>query len=396
MKLIRSLKKLFRAKPTIDWNPQFTIVDTEAELRKTCAVLNTVNSCVIDTEADSMHHYATRLCLIQVSAAGKHWLVDPLAPIDVAPLWRTSAMNDITLHGADYDLRMLGSHYGFYPKKIYDTMIAAKFLGEEHFGLAYLVEKYFSHKLMKENQRADWTIRPLPPQMCEYAVFDTIFLEAIRGMQTERLRQMGRLGWLEETCASLMLTARDFNKKVHESEGEPWRAVRGTKRFSSLECQLLRALWNWRDAEACALDRPTYKVLGPDQMIDIVVSAAIADTPLVSEDLPRLPRNFKGARLQSFMKTLRVARGAPESQWPSAAPPARPKGPSPNAQLMEKLRELRERKAAELGFEVSMLGNKNQLVELAAFGDATWEERFEKAALMPWQREVWLDMLSGL
>jgi ribonuclease D len=395
-KIHGKIQGVFNKKKRIDWNPSYTLVDTTEKAKAMVADLKRESSCELDTEADSMHHYSTRLCLIQVSAGGKHWLVDPLSDANIAPMWRTGAMKNITLHGADYDLRMLGSHYGFYPPKIHDTMIAAKFLGEEHFGLAYLVEKYFNYKLKKENQTADWTIRPLPPQMSDYAVFDTVCLSALREMQEAALRKKGRLEWLEQTCQQLTRSARDFNKKVDAIEDEPWRSIKGTKKFSAAEFNMLRALWFWREKEAEALDRPTYKMLGPHTMIDIAITCAQGGSAIHLADLPRLPRNFKGDRLESFLDTINRARKAPKSSWPNPTPPPPPRGESPNPQLMEKLHALREKKSAERALDWSMIANRVQLTHLAARGDTTWDERFTKAGLMPWQQELWLSMLGGV
>ena len=133
----------------------------------------------VDTEADSMHHYHARLCLIQITIGEHHYIVDPLCGVNISPLFSTKAMQTVIFHGADYDLRLLWQAYGFSPKSIFDTMLAAKFLGAQHLGLADLVRENFGDELKKENQRADWTIRPLPLDMCEYAIHDTFYLHEL-------------------------------------------------------------------------------------------------------------------------------------------------------------------------------------------------------------------------
>ena len=141
---------------------KYILVDSEETLSALLLDLENYDMAAVDTEADSMYHYTTRLCLIQITIGEHHYIVDPLCGLDLQPLFKARAMQTLIFHGADYDLRLLWQTYGFAPKRIFDTMIAAKILGEGHLGLADLVREYFGDELKKENQRADWTIHPLP------------------------------------------------------------------------------------------------------------------------------------------------------------------------------------------------------------------------------------------
>ncbi len=377
----------------VDYAFPYTLVDTAEGLRTMVSELDRYPSCAMDTEADSMHHYSVRLCLIQITAGEHNWIVDPLCGLDLTPLWKCRAVKNVVFHGADYDLRMLGQTYGFYPEKIYDTMIAAKFLGEERLGLANLVEKQFGRKLMKENQKADWTRRPLPDHMCAYACMDTVYLDAIQAEQTERLRSAGKIAWLEQSCAHLLESSRV--PRPHAADEDPWR-IRGANKLRGVELQLLKSLWHWRESEAEKLDRPPYKVANPDLMLAIAQAAALCESEITTECLPKLPRNFVGPRLESFLQCLQEAKESPESSWPKriklqVVPP-----PSPDANLLEHLRELRDQKAVELGFDTAMLANRNQLIALAMPGHPDWEGRYRSAGFLPWQCEVWNDILASV
>lgn len=371
----------------------YTLVDTAAGLKDLLNYLADFDCCAMDTEADSMHHYSVRLCLIQITAGGKHFIVDPLCGLDLKPLWKCKAVQNLTFHGADYDLRMLATTYDFHPKTIYDTMLAGKFLGEERLGLASLVEKQFGRKLQKDNQKADWTLRPLPGHMCAYACMDTVFLDEIRAEQTKRLKEQGKLAWLEQTCAQLIEQSR-IPRPV-DPDNEPWR-IRGSNKLHGLELQLLRALWHWREGEAEKLDRPPYKVANPDLMLDIVYAATDCEGTITPEVLPKLPRNFTGARLESFLEALNVARNAPEDTWPKRVKTPFVIPPSPDANLMEQLRQLRDSRAAELGFDTAMLANRNQLIALAMPGNRNWPERYANAGFLPWQCEVWNGIVASV
>ena len=187
---------------------KYILVDSEESLANLLADLELYEMAAVDTEADSMYHYTTRLCLIQITIGEHHYIVDPLCGLDLAPLFKARAMQTLIFHGADYDLRLLWQTYGFSPKHIFDTMLAAKILGEDRLGLADLVREYFGEELKKENQRADWTTRPLPLEMCEYAIHDTFYLHELCAILVEKLQAAGRMEWLTEQCDALIEHAK--------------------------------------------------------------------------------------------------------------------------------------------------------------------------------------------
>ena len=200
---------------------KYILVDSEESLANLLADLELYEMAAVDTEADSMYHYTTRLCLIQITIGEHHYIVDPLCGLDLAPLFKARAMQTLIFHGADYDLRLLWQTYGFSPKQIFDTMLAAKILGEEHLGLADLVREYFGDELKKENQRADWTTRPLPLEMCEYAIHDTFYLHELCAILVEKLQEAGRMSWLTEQCDALI----EHAKHPAPPRKDPWRVT---------------------------------------------------------------------------------------------------------------------------------------------------------------------------
>jgi ribonuclease D len=343
----------------------------------------------MDTEADSMYHYQEKLSLIQISVGKYHWLLDPLCRLNLKPLWKCKALKQITFHASDYDLRLLARFHEFYPESIYDTSIAAKLLGEKQTGLAALAEKYFGIKLDKENQRADWTKRPLSPEMCHYAVLDTIYLDAIKELQCEKLVQLGRMEWLLESCASLLKKSKESRYELSENSlKESWR-LKGSNVFKPLELQLLRAAWRWRDKEAKKRDLAPYRIMNPYFMLAVIKNCAKCKGKIYERDLFKLPRNLKGRMLQSFLEELNAAVIAPVSEFP--APLSRKATPRTaiNEDLREKLRELRNEKAEQLKIDSGLLAKQNQLNILADSLNGGWEEKFEVAEFMDWQCKIW-------
>ncbi|NLG38899.1 MAG: ribonuclease D [Fibrobacter sp.] len=367
---------------------QYTLVDNDSSLQSLLQELEFYDMAAVDTEADPMFHYAVSLCLIQITIGDTHWLVDPLAGIDLSPIFKTKAMQNIILHGADYDLRLLWQRYHYSPRSVFDTMLAAKFVGEEKLGLADLVYKYFQQSLEKGNQKADWTKRPLPEDMCCYAMHDTTYLHELCALLGEQLLEKKRFSWLTETCSELI----EHAKIKAPLKKDPWR-MNGSSRLSAKSLNILKHLWEWREKEAEEMDRPPYKVLSPDLMFMIVKQLSSLST-FDAEALPKLPRNFSGKRIESFYAMLKNAFQEPVENWPEVysrpAPPLIP----PNAELLEFLKSWRDEKASSLSIDPSMLANRIQLIALATPGTTSWEERFDNAHFMVWQKNIWIDILQ--
>ena len=112
------------------------MIDTDAKLVAYLPGLKSAAWLALDTEADSLHAYPEKVCLIQISTTTGDRLVDPLAKMSLGPLLDALAGRELIMHGADYDLRLFRKHHEFSPRAIFDTMIAARLLGERQFGLS--------------------------------------------------------------------------------------------------------------------------------------------------------------------------------------------------------------------------------------------------------------------
>ncbi|MGA1759094.1 MAG: ribonuclease D, partial [Pseudomonadales bacterium] len=212
--------------------------------------------CAVDTEANSLHRYREALCLIQFAANDESVLIDPLAVADLSPLADYLAQATVWMHGADYDMTMFKREFGRLPAVVYDTQIGARLLGVRRFGLGDLVSHYFGIELSKSSQKADWGMRPLSAKMIEYALNDVNYLIEMGGIISQKLHELGRWDWFVESCES----ARAKVLERDESKEESWR-VRGSGKLDRRGLACLRALWEWRDAEAMAWHRPAYMVI---------------------------------------------------------------------------------------------------------------------------------------
>ncbi|HEX2218790.1 MAG TPA: ribonuclease D, partial [Gemmatimonadales bacterium] len=229
------------------------IIRTGAELVALADRLRREPLLAMDTEAASFHRYVDRVYLLQISSREETAVVDPLATGGLDPIGEllSDPAIEIVFHDADYDLRLLHREYGFTARHLFDTRIAAQLLNEPGIGLAALLEKYLGVRLDKRFQRADWSARPLSPEMLEYAASDTRYLPQLRDILRERLRECGRLEWAEEEFALL-----EDIRPTPADQVEPGRLrLKGAKALRARELAILRELWQWREAAARRADR---------------------------------------------------------------------------------------------------------------------------------------------
>ena len=324
----------------------------------------------IDTEADSLHCYFEKLCLIQISVPGTDLLIDPLAGFPLDPLFAALAGRELVIHGADYDLRLL-RRVGFAgPSRVFDTMIAARLCGFTEFSLAALLKRYFTIEVTKASQKANWARRPLSPQMSDYAVMDTHHLLEIAALLETNLRELARWTWFEQSCERAIVAATITKERDPD---QSWR-ITGSKDLRGRSGAVLRALWHWRDAEAQSVDRPAFHILHNEQLLD----AAGRFDRGAQIDLDHI----KGSRRRRLYDAAEKALTLPESEWPTIVRVPRPRTTREEDARFAQLKKKRDAAATELKLDPSLIAPKSVLENLAADRDAT------AAKMMPWQREL--------
>jgi len=345
---------------------------SETEIHELIDALRGSPWIALDTEADSLHAYPEKLCLIQLSHAGGDVLVDPLMSSSLAPLLDHLAGRTLILHGGDFDLRLLRRCRGFVAAEIFDTAIAAQLLGRPRHALRDLVSELLGVQLHKGAQRADWSRRPLSEQMIAYAQNDTRYLSPLRDQLAAQLRERGRLSWHGEACARLVKAC------ARASAPDPARAwrIKGSATLGPRALAALRELWGWREAEALRLDRPPYFVLSHELLL------AIAERAGRGDGVGELPMIRSRQRVELEAAVARAA-ALPEAALPERERPERP--PRPGAELVrrcEALRQRRDLRAAELEIEPTLIASKAEITALAE----DWDQGL--AALMTWQAEL--------
>jgi ribonuclease D len=346
----------------------------------------------IDTEADSLHHYPEKVCLVQLSFEGRDYLVDALAELSLEPLAERLADASIVkiLHGADYDLRMLHRGFGLTFVGLFDTMIAARIIGETRFGLAALLERYFDVPLDKKFQRADWSVRPLTAEMARYAAMDTHYLIPLYERLLARLDELGRRGWALEEFERL----ERIRSAPPASADDGFRRVKGAGKLERRKLAVLRELWTLREAYARRLDRPPFRVLHDERLIELGerLPQRIADL----ECLDRLPRPWRqGRRARELLTAIRTGLAVKPEDWPVRAKSgrARPAPKTPDAQLLA-IREHRDKVAEELGLEPALVGPRAVLEQIVE-RQKTGKDPSATPELRRWQWELLAPAAGG-
>ena len=347
------------------------MIDHQEKLAAFLPVVQSATWLAIDTEADSLHAYPEKVCLIQISTPDGDRLVDPLAKMNLQPFFDLLAGRELIFHAADYDLRLLKKHHGFVPTTIFDTMLAARLLGERQFGLGALVEKFLGVKLDKGPQKADWAQRPLTQRMLDYARNDTRHLKPLEEKLRAELRAKGRLSWHQESCARLI--AESVVDPVIDPD-EVWR-IKGSSFLERPALAILRELWHWRETEAIAASRPPFFVLAHETMI--AIAAAVAEQQPFE---PMIPPRMNPRRREHLLAAVRRAQSVtafPEkirrfSQRPTEA----------EFRRFRVLEKNRDRRAAELLVDPTLIAPKSVLGDLAR----DWDKHAPE--LMAWQREL--------
>jgi ribonuclease D len=364
---------------------EYVYVREAAAVERLIQRIGTAEKVALDTEADSLHNYFEKVCLVQLSLRGDHYLVDPLSGLDLTGFLEALAEKPLILHGGDYDLRMMRASMGFRPRdEVFDTMVAAQLLGIEQIGLAALIERFFDISIGKEGQKSDWSRRPLSEKQLSYAVNDTRFLEQLAERMGGELRERGRIDWHMESCRAMVeSTGRESSRDPEEA----WR-IKGAGRLTRRQLAYLRELWRWRDTHARRANLPPFKVLGNEQIMEILRWAESHPGAPLSEG-PKLPRNIGDSRLRTLDEAITRAAAMPQAQWPEPRKPDR--GDPPTNDCKAQINALRgecARIAKELQIAASTLAPKAALAAIAASRPRTVHEIMEKGRLLRWQAEL--------
>lgn len=341
-----------------------------------------VTEVALDTEGASFHRFLDRIYLLQLSTRERSAIIDPLpigSPAQLGKLVESGSV-EVVFHDADYDLRLLHQDYGWHVTNIFDTRIAAQLLGIKSFGLAALLEQFFDVKLDKKHQRADWSMRPLTPDMLEYAAQDTRFLLQLKDQLQAELERRGRLHWAREEFARLEGTRWEA-----EEEMEGFLRLKGARDLTRRELAVLREVANWRDTVAAQLDRATFRVMGNEVLFELARRAPRSVSELGA--IKGMPKGMIERAGSDIISAIRRGMEAPEAELPKF-----PRGQRWNKDRdfddrVTRLKAVRDEAATRLELDPGVLCSRERLENVARSAARSIEELASVPDLRRWQIE---------
>ena len=342
----------------------------------------------LDLESNGFFRYPERVCLLQVSAPSGAFVIDPLAVEDLSALGATLANPKVEtiLHSGSYDVVSLDRDWGFRLGSIFDTQIAAAFVGIRRLGLAPVLESVLGVSIPKEKklQRSDWSLRPLSEKALRYAAGDVLHLFDLRDALADKLRALGRTEWAAEECRRL--AASRYEKP------DPEMAVFSVKGWRDLDGRglaILKALVEFREDQAVIAGRPRFRVI-PDAAL-----VALAKRP--DSDLRRargLGRFGRGRLAAGVRRAIADGKAAAPVR-----PPPRPRTPrmsraetvAAGARLAA-LKAWRSELGASLGLDPPLLWPMSSLQRLSRAPDSLADET-RSEEVRHWQRAEFGDAI---
>ena len=365
-----------------------TYVDGRDSMVGLARKLGAAAEVAVDCEAAGYHRYSDQICLVQLATASEAFVVDVLAagPAEEAGPVLGPILGDpgrrVLMHGGSYDVRLLRRDLGVTVGHVFDTQVAASFLGEPATGLQALLEKHLGVALGKKHQRADWARRPLTDEMIAYAAADVRHLRRLAAIFEEQLAKLGRTSWAEEECARMLLVA---SEPAAEAEVDPVSRIRAAKKLSPREVTALRRAVAWRDRVARTRDRAPFRVATDAALIEAVLAS-----PTTVPELRRVrgfPRRGSPSEARALLRELAAARRLPErSLEPYPAPTGRGRRLTPEEKaVLARLSAVRNEAATRLGLERGRVMPNHTLRALALLAPTSLSELREVPELRRWQ-----------
>ena len=343
----------------------FTYVDDSKALLEAVTEWKQAAELAVDLECENnLHHYGAYISLIQISTKNKNWIIDILTLGDIKPLLlvlENPAIQKI-FHDVSFDFRILQDQFLCHPRNVFDTQIAALFLGKEHLGLGDLLKEYFQVEKESKFQMADWTKRPLNTEMLSYAAKDAVHLISLRDILVKELQQKNRLSWVEEEFAAL--EEADFNYKT-----QTFIDVRGVKTFSPEQLGIFRELFLLREQLAKKVNMPVHFV---------IKNVRLKEFALHPPQWEKLRGVHPIVRSQAALFYKAVEQGKKEHFI--VPPPEKKRLTQHQKEQLEKLGELQQKLAHKTGMKGHLIMNKEQMIMMVVSG------RFD--CLRAWQRKL--------
>ena len=361
---------------------EYEVIADEAGFGRAMSEISRARRIGLDLESNGFFRYPEQVCLIQISTPRDVFVIDPLALEDMKPLGDVLAKKRIetVLHAGSHDVLSLHRDWDMRIENLFDTNIAAAFVGMSRLGLANVLEEELGVDIPKEKriQRSDWSNRPLSQKALDYAANDVRYLHELRDNLGKKLRKLGREDWVKEECQRL--------SRMRYEPPDPEMAVFNVKGWRSLDDRglaILKSLVEYREDHAVRMGRPHFRVI-PDMAL-----VTLADKP--NSDLRRV-RGLGNFARGSHARGIRKAIAEGESAKPPKRPvqPGQPRIPRGQREAISRrlatLKQWRIAKGKELSLDPALLWPMRSLQRIAREPDRL-ESEMQDSEVRRWQRK---------
>lgn len=358
------------------------LVTTYPQLTDAAEQLLQFSRVSVDLEADSMFHFREKVCLIQFGVPGHIVVVDPLELPDLDPLKPLFARGEIQkiFHGSDYDIRSLFRDFGIEVNNLFDTELASRFLGARSSGLDSVLGARFGVSLDKKYQKKDWSQRPLPDGMIEYAARDVVYLEPLADMLIGELHEKGRLSWVAEECDLLSRV-----RPVENGDCPLFLKFKGAGKLDRRSLAILERILQFRMKAAEKRDKPLFKVLGNESVMRL--TQARPSTPDHLKQVNALSSRQYNMYGPAILEAVNAALSIPDVELPRY-PRSRPPSYGPGVpQRVKRIKAWRDGIAERLCIDPSILMTRVMITQIAELRPRSMADLDQVPDMKKWQKK---------
>lgn len=370
----------------------YKFIESDAELEHICADLLMQKIIGVDLEADSLHCFEEKICLIQIATADQAFLIDPFEIKEMSPFLRVLEDENVIkiFHGSDFDIRSIDRDYQTTVKSLFDTEIACRFFGVKERGLAALLKRHFNVDADKKYQKADWSKRPIRKEMIEYSVGDVAYLTQLYDIIDRQLVTMGRASWAKEEF-ELQEQVRYENNHTSPL----FKHFKGAGKIDNRSLAVLENLLQLRLSIARKKNRPLFKILSNASLMTMaqekpVTMDQMAKTRAISQRQADMYGNLCVTAIVEAMELEHMS-------LPAYPKTRRPKKDITVQSRIKRLKKMREKLSDVIGIEPGFLLNNAVIGSIAFQKPASCDDLMKIENIRRWQVEaIGKDIMSTL
>ncbi|PCD00327.1 ribonuclease D [Halopseudomonas pelagia] len=337
------------------------MIDRNADLAHWCERWLMLPYVAVDTEFERTETFFPIAGLIQIGDGEAAYLIDPLAITDWSPLVALLQSPDVikVLHACSEDLEVFMKLCGVAPMPLFDTQMAAAYLGMDFsMGYSRLVKALLDIDLSNAETRSNWLQRPLSPNQITYAAADALHLAELYQVLGPRIEAAGLTDWLLEDSAELVNAAA----RIQEPE-TAYLNVKQAWRLKPSELAVLKVLASWRERESRQRDQARNRLLREKTLCPLAQRQpdSLQALSRIEDMHPRSVRQDG----QAILDLIRAGQEVPEHDWPQRLPEPLPAEAN---KLLKVLKKVGQQHASTLGMAEELMLRKKHLEALVRSG----------------------------